>query len=603
MLCPLIVALVCAAESPQWKEAGFAGKELLVDPRCEPLPTSLLGPFVTLGDGTILAVDEQRTMLSQDDGRTWSPRPLFRQPEKFRCRGERALVRTRDGVLVLAFLNSAEQVFRWDQSKGGPLPECRLPVYVVRSLDDGKTWEEPQMIQEGYCGALRTLIQLRSGRLVLGSQIAVRDPGRHVCFTHVSDDEGKSWKKSEVIDLGEYGGYGDHGGGIEPTLAELKDGRLWMLIRTYRGCFSEAFSTDGGLTWTDIRPSKIEASGSPGQLRRLQSGRLVLFWNRFIDKEKRTGRREQLSMAFSEDDGATWTEPAVVAYDPMKPGDKEPQHRLSYPYVYERVPGKLWVTTMQGPLRIKLHEDDFFPRRLSRETYRAGYLPEANIRIDGRADEAPWSKAAVEKGFTFPWKNAPAPATEFRAVCDAGNLYFTFRIEDADIVVLDTLRDEEDAVFEDRGELYFSRDDRMTDYYCIEVDSKGRAFDYRGAYYRKLDPGYNMAGVETAASPIDQGYQIEGRLPLAGFDALGFPRLKPGGKIRFGIYRAEFSHDRSGKPVVQRESIHNRGRQLDGPPPIEAWMSWIDPKTEEPDFHVPTSLGWLEIVNSQPMPE
>jgi hypothetical protein len=96
--------------------------------------------------------------------------------------------------------------------------------------------------------------------------------------------------------------------------------------------------------------------------------------------------------------------------------------------------------------------------------------------------------------------------------------------------------------------------------------------------------------------PTEKGYVVEGRIPLASFEALGFPRLRPGVKIRFGMYRAEFSHDRSGRPVVQRESIHNLGRQLDGPPPIEAWMSWIDPKTEEPDFHVPTSLGWLEIV-------
>ena len=43
-------------------------------------------------------------------------------------------------------------------------------------------------------------------------------------------------------------------------------------------------------------------------------------------------------------------------------------------------------------------------------------------------------------------------------------------------------------------------------------------------------------------------------------------------------------------------TIHNRGRKLDGPPPIEAWISWGDPQTPEPDFHVPSSLGWLEIV-------
>ena len=301
-------------------------------------------------------------------------------------------------------------------------------------------------------------------------------------------------------------------------------------------------------------------------------------------------------MAFSEDDGRTWTEPVVLAYDPMKEGDKEPAHRLSYPHVYEHVPGELWVTTMQGPLRIKLQEDDFLPRRRSDDTYPARWLPSAKIELDGRADEADWAQAKVEKRFVFPWKQDPAPATEFRALCTEQFLYFTFRITDADIVVLDQLRDEEDAVFEDRAEMYFCRDEQMQDYFCIEVDSRGRAFDYRGAYYRQLDPKWNWQGLETKGSPLEHGYVVEGRIPLASFAAMGFPALRPGVKIRCGLFRAEFSHDRSGKPVVQRESIHNRGRRLEGPPPIEAWMAWVDPKTEEPDFHVPTSLGWLEIV-------
>jgi hypothetical protein len=440
------------------------------------------------------------------------------------------------------------------------------------------------------------MTQLTSGRVLLGCQDARKDPGRHVCFTYASDDEGETWTQSNVIDLGKYGGYGDHGGGIEPTLAELRDGRLWMLIRTYRGCFTEAYSEDRGMTWKEVRPSEIAASGSPGQLRRLQSGRLVLFWNRFIDPAKRSGRREQLSMAFSEDDRRSWTEPVVVAYDPMQSGDKEPQHRLSYPYVYEHVPGELWVTTMQGPLRIKLREDDFLPRRMSDKTYRARYLPQATIELDGRLDEPAWSNAAVEQGFIFPWKERPAPPTEFRAVCDEANLYVAFRADDADVFVLDKFRDEENAVFEDRAEIYFVRDDRMEDYYCVEIDSRGRAFDYRASYYRRIDPTWNWEGLQTAGSPTAAGYVVEGRIPLASLEAMGFPRLRPGVKIRCGLYRAEFSHDRSGRPVVQKESIHNLGRQLDGPPPIEAWMSWVDPNTVEPDFHVPTSLGWLEVV-------
>jgi hypothetical protein len=592
----VLLALLSVAGITVWDNVPFGEKTLLLHPRCSPLPFGHLGPFVKRGDGAVLAADDSRVLVSKDNGKTWEPRKLFADTNKFQCRGERTLLRTRDGTTVLAFMNTKEMVLAWDQTKREPLPENRLPVYVTRSTDDGETWEEPQKIQDGYCGALRTMIQLRSGRLVLGCQVAVANPGRNVCFSYASDDEGKTWKKSNVIDLGKYGGYGDHGGGIEPTLAQLKDGRLWMLIRTYRGCFTEAVSADEGLTWTDIKPGKIEASGSPGQLLRLQSGRLALFWNRFIDKKKQTGRREQVSMAFTEDDGKTWTEPVVVAYDPMQPGHKEPDHRLSYPYVYEHVPGELWITTMQGPLRIKLHEDDFFPRRRSEQTYRARYLPSAKIKLDGRADEADWKKATVEKNFIFPWKQTVAPATEFRALCDDKFLYFTFRVHDEDIVVRDKFQSEDDAIFEDRAEMYFSPDEQLKNYYCFEVDSRGRSLDYRGSYYRQIDFSWTWKGLETTGSPLPQGYVVEGRVPLASFEALGFPPLRQGTKIRCGLYRAEFSHDRSAKPVILKPSIHTRGRQLDGPPIIQEWMSWVDPKTEEPDFHVPTSLGWLEIV-------
>lgn len=584
------------ATAAEWNEVEFGSKNILLHPQCRPIHGLPLGPFATLSDGSVLAVDRSRVLVSTDEGKTWTARPLFAEPEKFQCRDERALLMTREGTLVLAFLNQKEMAFRWDQANGGPQPGCRLPAYITRSTDDGHTWTAPELLQDGYCGALRTMIQLDDGRLVLGCQQARANPGRHVCFTHVSDDDGRTWKQSNVIDLGDYGGYGDHGGGIEPTLVQLHDGRLWTLIRTYRGRFTQAISDDGGLTWKQIEPSPIESSGAPGQLARLQSGRIVLLWNRFIDAEKRTGRREQLSLAFSEDEAQSWTEPVVIAYDPKKAGNRQSQHRLSYPYVYERVPGELWITTMQGPLRIKLFEDDFLPRRLSDKTYRARWLPEADIELDGRADEPAWAKAAVAADFVFPWKDRPAPETEFRAVCDASVLWFTFRIEDDDIVVLDSLRDEEDAVFEDRAELYFAPGDTMEDYYCVEIDSRGRHFDYHGKYYRRLDTSWDWPGLETAASPIDGGYVVEGRIPLESFVKLGFPRLRPGATIRFGAYRAEFSHDRSGRKVQQRETIHNRGRKLDGPPPIEAWMSWVDPKTEQPDFHVPTSLGWLEVV-------
>jgi hypothetical protein len=163
-------------------------------------------------------------------------------------------------------------------------------------------------------------------------------------------------------------------------------------------------------------------------------------------------------------------------------------------------------------------------------------------------------------------------------------------------VVLDRLQDKVDAIFEDRVEIYLSRDEEMKDYFCFEVDSRGRAFDYRASFYRKLDLKWSFPGLETKAAPLPKGYEVEGRIPLQSFAELGFPALRPGVKIRCGLYRAEFSHDRSGQPVEQKETLHNLGRKVEGPPPIEEWMSWVDPRVKEPDFHLPASLGWLEFV-------
>lgn len=231
----------------------------------------------------------------------------------------------------------------------------------------------------------------------------------------------------------------------------------------------------------------------------------------------------------------------------------------------------------------------------SDQTYLAQRIESGQILLDGRADEPAWSHAAVESSFGFPWKSALAPRTEFRALWDHENLYFTFRVEDADIVVLDNWRDELDGVFEDRVELYFSRDAKMRDYFCAEIDSRGRVLDYRARFYRQFDMNWRFPGLETKATVRPDGYEVEGCIPLRELATLGFPAVRAGVKIRIGLYRAEFSHDRSGR-AASPPGIHTLGRQPAGPPPVEEWISWVNPGTAEPDFHVPASLGWLEFV-------
>lgn len=340
-------------------------EERWIDPRCTVLVTDKLGPFVELSDGSLMIVEENATRLSNDEGRTWSePRPITDGPGPGRPSSEGMLQKTSEGTIVYVYMDMETYKWAWDEVEKEPAEDVRLDVWAIRSLDEGKTWVDRQRIFEGYCGALINIIETQSGHIVAPVQRLLRDPGRHGQCAYVSADSGETWRRSNVIDLG---GHGHHDGVCEGTVAELQDGRLLMLLRTNWDRFWEAYSSDKGLSWRVIQPSAIDASSAPGYLTRLASGRLALVWNRLYPEGKNdypraggdcnvsdhpaTWHREELSVAFSDDDGNTWTTPAVIARD---------GEGLSYPYVLERRPGELWITTrFQGRLRISLRERDF----------------------------------------------------------------------------------------------------------------------------------------------------------------------------------------------------------------------------------------------------
>jgi lysophospholipase L1-like esterase len=313
---------------------------------------------VTTEDGGVLAVGRSNAFVSHDEGKTWQAYPLFRDDEKYEARDERALLKLRDGTVVFAWMNERKRHAGSPWGKGGEAEAKKwvIPVCISRSNDDGKTWTEPLVIQQGWCGAIRSLIQLQSGRLVLVAQRVI--PWRHVSLTYVSDDSGRTWKASGILDMETKDG-GDHGGTMEGTVVELNDGRVYMLLRTTRGWFWEASSSDGGLTWEGLARSKLRSSTCCGQLARLASGRIALLWNRPTDENPRDiHSREELKIAFSDDDAQTWTEPALLSKRPLQTGEPYYMARQSYPYLYERRPGEFWVTTMQGGLRMKIAEAD-----------------------------------------------------------------------------------------------------------------------------------------------------------------------------------------------------------------------------------------------------
>lgn len=366
-------------------------KSRWVHPRCQLLAIDRNGPFLELPGGRLMTVDSQGMRVSNDDGKTWSEaRPVCRGINS----GEAAsfhILRTRTGTLVIVYLNYIKNKFSWDEKSGEPKKgDCRLELWAIRSLDCGKTWIDRQKLLSGYNANFFGFIQVRGGRLVTTVDHLVSNPGRWVACSLISDDEGKTWKSSNLIDLG---GHGHHDGAMEPTVAELSDGRLLMLIRTNLGRFWQAFSEDGGKYWRTIQPSRIDANPAPGYLLKLRSGRLALVWNRlnltshhFFPKRKPNAataetkvdssisnpffevsppwHREELSIAFSEDDGKIWKRPVVIAR--QKEGGQ-----LSYPYIFEHRPGELWVTAgfafKKGwseplPLRLKIDEEKWLKK-------------------------------------------------------------------------------------------------------------------------------------------------------------------------------------------------------------------------------------------------
>jgi len=329
----------------------------------EDMPGLKMGPFVRLKDGKILTVDGVSSYVSADEGQNWEEYAIFDAADRYEIRPERALVCTRRGTVVLAFTNNKEKA-NWNWRKDiSDSPGAVLPTYAVRSIDGGKSWRDLQKLHDDWTGAIRDMIETRDGNIVFTSMMMRHNPGRHTVLTYCSKDEGKSWIRSNVIDLG---GVGHHGGVTEGTVEQLKDGRLWMLARTNWSKFWEAFSEDDGISWRTIKPSDIEASSAPGLVKRLGSGRLVLVWNRLYPEGKDefalrggdnqwsevavSNHRLELSIMFSNDDGKSWSRPVVIARD---------EEWLAYPYIFEAEPGVLWITTMQGGLRIKLREKDF----------------------------------------------------------------------------------------------------------------------------------------------------------------------------------------------------------------------------------------------------
>lgn len=154
-------------------------------------------------------------------------------------------------------------------------------------------------------------------------------------FVHVflSDDDGETWSHQRLPHAPVFEQPPSHKGprwqdySCEPTLAELPDGRVWMLVRTSQNYYYEYYSSDGGETWTAPAPSRFHGTLTMPVLKNLSDGGIVLFFcntQPLPELDKQTVRpelspdeksgvwedvftnRDANHLAVSDDGGETW---------------------------------------------------------------------------------------------------------------------------------------------------------------------------------------------------------------------------------------------------------------------------------------------------------
>jgi len=226
------------------------------------------------------------------------------------------------------------------------------------SRDNGKTFSTPLRVNFGheYTGAINSIIQLKSGRIVGGlsytSNNIVDGVGQYEfrVVTFYSDDEGETWVPGMDEIRVPFGPQVVHPGAIEPILTELSPNRVWVLIRTQTLRFYEAFSQDGGKTFDAPRASRFLAPDSPGAVIRLRDGGLLMCWNDIQSYPNGVSGhyRQYLYAAVSSDNGATWSKSRKVA--PLQLPEN-PGSRGDYPFLCEAADGSVLLYYTRFGLR------------------------------------------------------------------------------------------------------------------------------------------------------------------------------------------------------------------------------------------------------------
>ena len=209
--------------------------------------------------------------------------------------------------------------------------------------------------------------------------------------------------------------------------------------------------------------------------------------------------------------------------------------------------------------------------------YNIRQIEENKLKITGKGNHSLWKKATLLSDFSSPWEKEEPTKTIFKALWDKNNLFFCFHVEDTSIHINKTTDTNESINVSDRVELFFRTDENLSPYYCLEIDPTPRIMDFIAQPNKVFDFRWKWpkGDIAVKSNITKVGFTVEGAISLASLRKLN---LIKNNNIETGIFRAKYfkQEDLSFEPT---------------------WVTWVNPKTEKPNFHIASSFGVLHLAD------
>jgi hypothetical protein len=213
------------------------------------------------------------------------------------------------------------------------------------------------------------------------------------------------------------------------------------------------------------------------------------------------------------------------------------------------------------------------------KNYSVNLIKKKQLIITGKGDSILWKKAQIMIDFCSPWKLSDSNKIEFKALTDNVNFYFNFTVFDSEIHLEKDNDSLESINNSDRVELFFRTNTELNPYYCLEIDSAARIMDFKAYPDKDFDFDWNWPQDEliVKSSTNLNSFTVEGSISIRSLTNLN---LITNNNIEVGVFRAKYKKESKG---------------LLAP----TWITWVNPNTETPNFHIASSFGQFILQTSE----